>query len=155
MIRVVWWEEWLWRKDCYWCQATTVMCMVAATNAYLLKMYCCWSYLLICIVVDHDVNFAASIHAFLVVLTRFATFLLQVCIISYVFSHKLRNNTQLVEGVDSAGAAWQSRLLRMEWSGLFGGRNDCGGKTATGVRLLQRCEWLQQPDHLRYITMQV
>ena len=49
-----------------------------------------------------------------------------------------------------------------EWNDqgcLFGGwaaeRNDCGGNTATGVRLLQRCAWLQKPDHLRYITMQV
>ena len=41
--------------------------------------------------------------------------------------------------------------------GLFGGRNDCGIKTATtsSVRLLQQCEWLQQPDHLRYIAMQL
>jgi hypothetical protein len=66
-------------------------------------------------------------NAFLV-LTRFATFLLRVRITSYI-------NTQL-EGVDSAG-----------------GRNAYGGKTATGVRLLQRCEWLQQPDHLRYIKV--
>ena len=36
----------------------------------------------------------------------------------------------------------------MEWSGLFGGRNDCGGKTAPGVRLLQPCAGLQQPDTL-------
>ena len=47
-----------------------------------------------------------------------------------------------------------------EWNdqpGLFGGRNDCGIKTATtsSVRLLQQCEWLQQPDHLRYIAMQL
>ena len=33
MIRVVWWEEWLWRKDCYWCQAATAMWMVAATRS--------------------------------------------------------------------------------------------------------------------------
>ena len=48
---------------------------------------------------------------------------------------------------------------RSEWNDqgcLFGWRNACGGNTATGVRLLQRCEWLQQPaDHLSYITMQV
>ena len=48
-------------------------------------------------------------NAFLV-LTRFATFLLRVRIRSYM-------NTQL-ERVNSAGAAWRSCLLRMEWSGL-------------------------------------
>ena len=41
--------------------------------------------------------------------------------------HKLCNNTPL-EGVACAGAAWQSRLLRMEWLELFGGRNNCGRK---------------------------
>ena len=49
-------------------------------------------------------------NAFLV-LTHFATFLLRVSITSYM-------NTQL-ERVNSAGAAWRSRLLRMEWSGLL------------------------------------
>ena len=49
-------------------------------------------------------------NAFLV-LTHFATFLLRVRITSYI-------NTQL-ERVNSAGAAWRSRLLRMEWSGLL------------------------------------
>ena len=48
-------------------------------------------------------------NAFLV-LTRFATFLLRVRIRSYM-------NTPL-ERVNSAGAAWRSCLLRMEWSGL-------------------------------------
>jgi len=47
-------------------------------------------------------------NAFLV-LTRFATFLLRAFITSYL------KNTQL-EGVDSAGAAWQSCSLRMEWT---------------------------------------
>jgi hypothetical protein len=95
--------------------------------------------------------FPPSNNAFLV-LTRFATFLLQVRIRSYM-------NTQL-ERVNNARAACRSRLLRMEWSGLLvwwaAERNDCSGNTASGVRLiLQRCTWLQQPDHLRYITIQV
>jgi hypothetical protein len=31
---------------------------------------------------------------------------------------------------------------------FFGGRNDYGRKTVTGVKLLQRCAaWLQIPDH--------
>jgi hypothetical protein len=83
-------------------------------------------------------------NAFLV-LTRFATFLLRVRIRSYM-------NTPL-ERLNSAGAEWNDQGC------LFGGRrrgsNDCGGNTVTGVRLLQRCAWLQKPDHLRYITMQV
>ena len=29
------------------------------------------------------------------------------------------------------------------------------GLQATWFRLLQRCSWLQQPDHLHYITMQI
>jgi hypothetical protein len=62
--------------------------------------------LLICIVVDHDVNIAAK-QCFLV-LMRFTTFLLRV----------LRINNQL-EGVNSAGAAWRSRLLRMEWNRMI------------------------------------
>ena len=49
-------------------------------------------------------------NAFLV-LTHFATFLLRVCITSYM-------NTQL-ERVNSTGAAWRSHLLRMEWSELL------------------------------------
>ena len=50
-------------------------------------------------------------NAFLV-LSRFATFLLRVRIRSYM------TNTQL-ERVNSSGAAWRSRLLRMEWSELL------------------------------------
>ena len=30
-------EEWLWRKYCYWCQATTAMRMVAATRSLMLN----------------------------------------------------------------------------------------------------------------------
>jgi hypothetical protein len=37
---------------------------------------------------------------------------------------------------------------------LVGGMT-VGGRTATCVRLLQRCSWLQQPDHLCWITMQI
>jgi hypothetical protein len=71
------------------------------------------------------------------VLTHFATFLLWVRITSYI-------NTQL-ERVNSAGAAWWSRLLRMEWSGLFGGRkNDCGRKD---------CKQLGQPSSTTAIFM--
>ena len=35
---LVWWaEEWLWRKYCYWCQATTAMGMMAATRPFTLR----------------------------------------------------------------------------------------------------------------------
>ena len=51
------------------------------------------------------------------ILTRFATFLLRVRITSYIITQQ--------EGVDSSRAAWRSRSLRMEWSGLFCGRKDC------------------------------
>ena len=38
----------------------------------------------------------------------------------------------------------------------MGGRMTVGGRTASNlVRLIQRCSWLQQLDHLRYITMQI
>ena len=66
------------------------------------------------------------------------------------------------EGVDSAGARSLAILLNqngLEWNDdqgcLVGGMRTGGGRTATCVRLLQRCAWLQQADHLRYITMQV
>ena len=92
-------------------------------------------------------------NAFLV-LTRFATFLLQVLTIIIQ-----------LDRVDNAGAAWLSCLLKIEWNDqgcleVAGGRNDCGRKPpalpATCVRLLpQLYAWLQQQDDLWYITMQI
>ena len=57
----------------------------------------------------------------------------------------------LVQRGDHACSEWNDQGC------LFGGRrNGCGGNTATGVtRLLQRFSRLQQPDHLRYIMMQI
>ena len=104
----------------------------------------CWLYLLICIVVDHDVKIAAK--------QCFSCNTL--CYLSTTSSyHKLHKYSAI-----GSRKCWSSLAITlaqngMEWSGLLGGRNACGGKTATGVRLLQRCEWLQQPDHLRYITI--
>ena len=47
----------------------------------------------------------------------------------------------------------------LEWNDdqgcLLEGGMTVGGRTATCVRLLQQCSWLQQPDHLCYITMQI
>ena len=92
-------------------------------NAYFLKKYCCWSCLLICIFIDHDVNIAAK-QCFSLELMRLATFQLRV----------LSINIQLEIVVDSAGSAWRSCLLRMEWNGmnnqgcLAGWRNNCGQK---------------------------
>jgi hypothetical protein len=66
-----------------------------------------------------------------------------------------------LEGVDSAGAAWRLYWIRMNWNGMmirvvwWEGTGTVGGRTATCVRLLQRCAWLQQADRLCYITMQV
>ena len=91
-------------------------------------------------------------NAFLLVLTRFATFYYEfVSEATYI----------QLEGVDSAGASWRLYSIRMDWNGsnddqgcLVGGTT-VGGRTATCVRLLQRCAWLQQADHLHYVTMQV
>ena len=87
-------------------------------------------------------------NAFLV-LMRFATFLQRVRITSYVKLLCYRELIVLDQPGDHTCTEWNDQGC------LFFGRNDCSGKTATGVRLLQRCEWLQQPDHLCYITMQV
>ena len=91
-------------------------------------------------------------NAFLVT-TRFATFLLRVLIRSYVYSAR------------GSRWCWSSLAIILNQNGLeswnddqgclVGGTRTVGGKTATCVRLLQRCAWLQQADHLRYITMQV
>ena len=91
--------------------------------------------------------------AMLFVLTRFATFLLGVLITSYI-------NTQL-ERFDSAEASWRSRSIRTDWNEMIRAANWweewlwAEGLQATWVRLLQRSLWLQLPDHLNYITMQI
>ena len=70
----------------------------------------CWSYLLICIVVDNDVNIAAK---------QCFSCTNALCYISTTsLYHKLSINIQL-EGVDSAGAAWQSYSIRMDWNGMM------------------------------------
>ena len=46
----------------------------------------------------------------------------------------------------------------MQWNDqgcLVGGMTTVGGRIATCVRLLQLGAWLQQADHLHYITMQI
>ncbi len=116
-------------------------------------MYCRWLYLLICIVVDQPSWCQYCRQAML-----FCTNAL--CYISTTSSyHKLRLNIQL-EGVDSDGSSWWSRSIRTDCNGMIRAvwweeRLWMEGLQATWVRLLQRCSWLQQPDHLRYITMQI
>ena len=108
-------------------------------------MYCAvfLSYLLICIVIEHDVNIAAK---------QCFSCTNALCYLSTqsLWYHKLRIVFQL-EGVNSSGAAWRSRSLTMEWND-----QGClvGGRTVACVRL-QLCAWLQQIDHLHYITMQI
>ena len=131
------------------CRFVSIVSIYIRANVFIddysLTTYCCWSYLLMCIVVYHDVNIAAK---------QCFSCTNALC---YISTASLYQKLHQLERVNSSGAAWRSRLLRMEWSGLLvwwaAERNDCGGNTATGVRLLQRCAWLQKPDHLRYITM--
>jgi hypothetical protein len=81
-------------------------------------MNCCWSYFLICIVTDHDINIAAK---------QWFSCTNALCYLSNQSSyHMIHINIQL--GRFDSGAAWQSSLLRMEWLELFGGRNNCGRK---------------------------
>ena len=82
----------------------------------------CWPYLLICIVIDHDVNIAAK---------QCFSCIYALCYISTMSSyHKLRIFS-LRESIvlEQPGNHTQSEWIGMEWwSGLFGGRNDCGRK---------------------------